>query len=322
MRTILILVFLTFSVAPIFGQSLEELNTMKAEKEAILAERSAAAAEIQAEVDAINAKIKALPGWEKGLVGIVGFDFNGNNSWFANANPDSKSNGLGLGLSGHANYDQAKYFWNNMATINLKRVVTDLNNGSESTEAVSDVLDISSLFGYKLSDKLSVSAEARYSSTVFNFNDPGKLVAGLGISWLPFAGHVVTILPLAYEKNWPGEFISAPGAKIGATLVRKIGEKISWSSNLNAFIPYSGGTTTLTGPTLMEDVEFSAGEIVNWTWLNGFSTTIWKGIGLGLNVGLRQDRQIAESAFYSTTDVRIDKNPLQMFYTFGISYAL
>ena len=315
-------IFSILVFSAILGQSNGELYAQRKEKQAELAEKEAEMAKVKAELDAVNAQIAALPGWDFGINALLGMDFSGNRQWYAIPNPNSKSNGATVGFGIQLNYDQPKYFWNNLFNANINRVVTQLVKDGEELESVNDALSISSLFGYKLSKKISLSAEAKYSSTVLNFNDPGKLVVGAGITYTPFANHFVSIHPLAYEKNWPGELISAPGAKLAAFYKRKIGEKIQWNSIFNAFASYSGGTMTLTGPNQSEEVELSAGELFNWTWINGFNTSLWKGIGFGLNIGLRQDRQIAARAYYNINEERIGNNPLQAYYTLGLSYSL
>lgn len=52
----------------------------------------------------------------------------------------------------------------------------------------------------------------------------------------------------------------------------------------------------------------------NWTWINGLTTSV-KGIGLGLDFGLRSNRQEAEAAGLSD-------NPLQTYWVFGVTYGL
>ena len=315
------LLILTLTIS--FGasaQTLEELQSMQAEK-------SAAIGALQAELDKINAQIDAIPmGWKTGGVGIIGANFAGNDNWFAIENPYSSSIGYGLNASAFANRDEEKYFWNNLLNFNIQQVNNKIKDGPDGEEteleATTDALDLSSLFGYKLSSKWAVSAEGKYSTSVMQFNDPGKLVASAGATWTPIANLVVLIHPLGFEVNFPGELVSAAGAKIGATYAANILPNVAWSSNLSAFVPYSGGDGEFTDNNdEVQTVEYGAGDIMNWTWINGFSTTIWKGIGVGLNVGLRQDRQIADKYQFSFDGSESD-NPLQVYYNLGLSYTL
>ena len=130
-------------------------------------------------------------------------------------------------------------------------------------------------------------------------------------------------------------YVSSAGAKIGATYAAKIIKGVAWTSNLSAFVPYGKGTGTLKqfpvdddgdvlknkDPLASLDVDYSAGDLVNWTWINSFSTNIWRGIGVGLNIGLRGDRQLANQGFFQQEGKKTDDNPVQMYYTLGLSYT-
>ena len=54
----------------------------------------------------------------------------------------------------------------------------------------------------------------------------------------------------------------------------------------------------------------------NWTWVNGIGFNIWKGVGVGLELGLRKNKQEALAA------EKGDDNPLQSYYVAGVTYAL
>lgn len=350
MKNLLLSVIGLFCLSGLFAQdmmSVDELKSMKAEKEAALGA-------LQAEVDALDAKINTFPGWKVGGVGIAGFDLNGNNNWFQLGLPNSRANGLGLSLGAFANLDKEKFFWRNLGNVTLKSVNTTLDTSVDEDDQISisnitDNLDISSLAGYKLSDKWALSAEGKYISTVLNFNDPGKLILSAGATWTPIQNLVVIIHPLGYEFNFPGDsFVSSAGAKIGATYAAQILPGVAWSSNLSTFIPYSGGDGTLQAFGLAPDfdasapaftdsvlgsdaIAYEAGDLFNWTWINSFSTSLIKGIGLGLNIGLRQDRQLSNQAQYNSSlnrnadgtsnfDFGGADNPIQLYYTLGLSY--
>ena len=133
------------------AQTLEELKAQKAEKQTQIDA-------LAGEVGAIQGQIDAFPGWKVGGVGTLGFNINSNNNWYAIANPNSSSNGLGLGFTGFANLDEDKFFWRNGLNINLNRVSTfgDKDDKATQSVALADLLDFASLFGYKLNDKLAV----------------------------------------------------------------------------------------------------------------------------------------------------------------------
>ena len=321
-RLSLLLVALICAIGTLSAQTLEELEAMKAEKQAAYEALKAPADAAKAEVDAIASQIANLPGWRFGGMGVVGFDLSGNDSWYAISNPFATSRAYGLSAALSANLKQDKYFWNNLLNFNFAQSFTKPDEDADEVEAITDALDFSSLFGYNLSPKWAVSAEARYLSTALQFNDPGKLVASAGVTWLPIDNMVVIIHPIGYEKNWPGELVSATGAKIGATYSTNIVKNVAWTSNLTAFVPYAGGEATYVDNSDAEVLlDYGAGDLVNWTWINGFSTTIWKGIGVGLNVGLRQDKQLADK-FQIEADGTESDNPLQLYYNFGLSYTL
>ena len=320
MRIVTLLIICLALTSGLTAQTLEELNAMKAEKESAIGA-------LQGELADINAQIDAIPmGWKFGSVGIIGLDFAGNDSWFAIDEPFTSSVGYGLNVSAFANHDGDKVFWNNLLTFNIQNVNNTIQDGPDGDkteiEATTDALDLASLFGYKLGSKWAVSGEAKLSTTLLNFLEPGKLVASAGATWLPISGLTVQIHPLGYEKNWPGELVSAAGAKVGATYGGSIFSKIAWSSNLSLFMPYSGGDAEFTNNNdEVVMVTYESSDILNWTWINGLSTTIWKGIGVGANIGLRQDRQLADRFQYGFDGTASD-NPIQVYYNVGLSYTL
>lgn len=326
-------------------ETLEELKAMKADKKAAIGA-------INSEIADLDKKITGFPGWSIGGVGILGLDLNSNSDWYAINSPNSASNGYGITASAFANKNTDGYFWRNLLTANIKKTTTTLNTSladdvdGNKVSATVDALDISSLYGKKINDKWAISAEGKYITTILsNFNNPGKLTLSAGATWLPIDNMVVLIHPLAYEFNFPGDFVSIPGAKVGVTYAAEIIPGVSWTSNLSAFIPYGGGDGTLnefpladdstlldpkfnTGATPLSslDVNYSQSGLTNWTWINGFSTTIIKGIGVGLNVGLRKDAQIANQWQYQrsqTYDPNIESNnPVQVYYNLGLAYTL
>ena len=307
------------------AQSLEELKAMQADKKA-------AATALMAEADGLQKQINEFPGWKFGGLGIVGLDISDNNGWYALPQAYSKQNSIGLGFTAFGNYDAPKLFWRNGLTLNVKNQKSKNFADDTEVEAITDALLINSLGGYKLTSKWALSAEAAYNSTLFNFNDPGQLTISAGATWLPIKDLVVVIHPLGYQFNFPsGDFTSSPGAKIGATYTSEIFPGVSWNSSLNAFIAYSGGDVTRTIGGVEVAQEYSTGDLTNWTWLNGFGFNIWKGIGVGLNVGLRGDRQLVDNyaalsandngATYLDPDLKLGDNPIQFFYNLGLSYG-
>ena len=344
MKNFILTILLGFvGLAAVNAQTIDELKAMKAEKQA-------AVDALAAEVAALDKQIYEFPGWKVGGVGLAGFNLLANNNWYALGTPNSQNTGLNISLGAYANNDQPKYFWRNLLNANIARsaAFTDRNFDNTKTVALLNGLDLSSLFGYKLSEKLAISAEGKWTSSILEFdpkndgvlddeynlafNAPGQLTVSAGVTWTPIANLVVLVHPLGYQKNWPGDLISAAGAKIGASYAAEIIPNVSWTSNLSAFVPYGGDATvshkSLAGDVI-GDVAYVAGDLVNWEWLNGFSTSIWKGVGVGFQIGLKQNKQQADGGIlrlnntdpetYPDTDTT--ENPFQSFYTLGLSYT-
>lgn len=153
---------------------------------------------------------------------------------------------------------------------------------------------------------------AEYRTTIIkNFNDPGYLDLGVGITWTPIENLVVVVHPLNYNFVFADNdaiFESSLGAKVVANYNRSFGG-LKFNSNLSAFMSY-------------EDSDLS-----NWTWINSLSYTVWKGIGLGFELGLRDSKQEALNYALGQWDGtgtapdfdNVD-NAVQVYTTFGLSY--
>jgi hypothetical protein len=74
---------------------------------------------------------------------------------------------------------------------------------------------------------------------------------------------------------------------------------------------------------------YSNGDLSNWTWVNSFGYTLWKGIGLGFEFGLRNNKQeglanaLAQvpAALPTPSFDNLD-NKLQSYWLFGLNYSL
>lgn len=326
MKKIILFLLVALFTIDLGAQTVEELKAMQAEK-------SAAAAALQAEADALQGKIDAFPGWKLGGLGVIGFNLFKNNAWYAIRQAHSSQNSIGLGFTAFANYDQNKVFWRNGLTINMTQTNSQESENSAEVEAIADKLGINSLAGYKLTDKIALSAEASYISTVLNFNNPGSLTISAGVTWLPIQDLVVIIHPIGYQINFPdADFNSAPGAKIGATYTREIFRGVKWNSALSAFMSYGTGDIKTAVPVVVDG--YSTGDMSNWTWENGLAFNVWKGIGVGLNLGLGGNKQLVDAyrTFVNpddatdiydpaTDDSAGEDNPLQWYYNAGLSYS-
>ena len=298
---LLLLVLICFSVN---GQSAEELKAEQAPKKAKIAE-------LQGEINALQAKINAIPGWRKGAFGTIGASLSGFDNWYSRTAPNSSAGNIGVTVNGFANLIQDKFFWRNSAAINLGWVKLDNEaiSGDEDFETATDVFTISSLYGRRLNKKWALSALGEYRTTIIdNFNDPGFLDLGVGMTWTPTERLVVVIHPGNYNfifSRGESVFSSSLGAKIVADYTATY-HKLNVKSNLSVFQSYIGGN-------------FS-----NWTWTNSFGYTLWKGIGVGFELGLRDNKQEAlNNAKISNGNTTFDSvdNKIQSYWLFGISYA-
>ncbi|MHB0753643.1 DUF3078 domain-containing protein [Polaribacter sp. M15] len=298
---LLVLVGISFSIN---AQTAEELKKEIAPKKAQISK-------LQGEVKALQSKIDALPGWRKGAFGTIGASLSGFNNWYARNAPNANAGNIGITINGFANLIEKDFFWRNSGTINLGWVKLDDKSidGDEDFDTATDVFTISSLYGKRFNKKWALSALGEYRTTIIdNFNNPGYLDLGAGVTWTPTSHLVVVMHPGNYNFVFSsGEtvFESSLGAKVVADYTNKY-KGLSVKSNLSIFQSYDSG------------------DLSNWTWTNSFGYTLWKGIGLGLEVGLRNNKQEAlnnarvdnPAETFATVD-----NKLQSYWLFGLSYA-
>ena len=297
-KNLLLSAFFMFAITFGFSQTKEELEAQKAEKQA-------EADKFQGEANALQAQIDALPGWRKGAFGTIGGNLSNFNNWYAQGFPNNQSGNIGVTLNAFANKIEEKYFWRNSLTANLNWLKFDNTDDDLDAdfEPTTDVFNISSLYGYKLSDKWAVSALGEYRTTLLdNFNDPGFLDVGVGATWTPIENLIVVIHPLNYNfvfADNDAAFDSSAGAKIVADYTRQIGA-INFKTNFSTFQSYKDG------------------DLSNFTWTNSFSYTLWKMIGVGFDFALRSNKQ--EAANFQGVDLADADNKLQSYYTIGLSY--
>ena len=301
LSTLFLLIFVSFSAN---AQTAEELEKEQAPKKAKIAK-------LNDEVKALQAKIDALPGWRKGAFGTIGGSLSGFNNWYSRTAPTASAGNIGITVNGFANLIEEDFFWRNSAAVNLGLVKLDVDgvSGDEGFETATDVFTLSSLYGKRFNKKWALSGLAEYRTTIIdNFNDPGYLDLGAGITWTPTNNLVVVMHPGNYNfvfSSGDTVFESSLGAKIVADYTKKYG-KLSVKSNLSIFQSYK------------------TADLSNWTWTNSFGYTIWKGIGLGFELGLRNNKQEAlnnakiadANADFSSVD-----NKIQSYWLFGLSYA-
>lgn len=293
-----------------FGQTLEELKEAKKQKEDSVSA-------IEGRISTLKAQIDEYPGWKVGAFGTIGGSLSQFNNWYAQGFPNNSAGRIGITINPYAKLDREKYFWYNTAQVNLGWVKFDDKDDPTDDDGFkesNDVFNLQSLYGYSLSEKLFASALLEYRSTILNnFNDPGYLDLGVGITWKPISQLTVVVHPLNYNfvfSKGDSVFDSSFGAKVLATYERKIGG-LDYKSNFSAFQSYKSSNLS------------------NWTWTNVFSYKVWKNIGLGFEFGLRDNKQealnFALSNFDDTSgdpDPTFDNidNKLQTYWLLGLSY--
>jgi hypothetical protein len=293
------------------SQSLEELKSMRDEKSKIASEKQKEADAIKAELASLESKITVLSGWNKGVFGGVGFNLNNSNNWATNSIKKSAAAAFSGALNGFANRQADKFFWNNSGVLNLGYLKFDnksIPNDNSKFQRNTDVLRLASLYGRKLNKWVALSALGEYSSSMFNFNDPGIADLGVGFTLTPVQNLVVVVHPInyhfAFSDNAGVESTSALGAKIRADYARKFKGGISWASTLTSFLPYQSAAVDQPG-------------LFEYTWLNTIGFNLWKGIGVGFTLGLRK----ADFETWGNEKLEEKTGVTQSFNTLGLSYA-
>ena len=305
----LLIVLLIGQVA--FAQTTEELQQMKEEKSAELTKLKGELDELTGKVDALKGEVASLtdqltpyPRWDKGVLGTLGMNFSNFNDWLLRDQPNTSAVNIGFSSTAFVNGDFEKSFWRNNLTLTLGWLKFDDKDNPDDVDdfqVSADAFNVTSLFGYKLSDKIAISTLGEYRTSILEdrFNNPGYLDLGVGATWTPIQDLVVVVHPLNYNfvfSDSDFDFQSSLGAKVVADYTRAITKGVNWKSNLSAFLSYEGS------------------DLSNWTWVNGISTAV-KGIGIGLDVGLRSNQQEANAAMLSD-------NPLQTYWILGLTYAV
>lgn len=301
------LAFLTFLVSS--AQTLDELKAEKGVKNDSIAAIEGRIADIQSQID-------TFPGWKIGAFGTIGANLSSFNNWYSQGSPSNSSGNIGITVNAFANLDREKFFWKNSGIANLQWVKLDnkdIATDSEDFNGTADVFTITSLYGYKLSDKFAISALGEYRTSIINnFNDPGYLDLGVGATWTPIENLIVVIHPLNYNFVFAENddvYESSAGAKIVADYTRKFG-KLNFKSNFSTFQSYKNSNLS------------------NFTWINSLGYTLWKGIGLGFEFGLRGNHQEALAHELAQTPppavtptFENTDNDLQTYWLFGLNYS-
>ena len=298
----ILIVLFSFSVN---AQTTEELKKEQAPKKAEIEK-------LQGEINALQAKIDALPGWRIGAFGTVGGNLSGFKNWYSKTEPNSSAGNIGITINTFANLIKDDFFWRNSLGVNVGWVkIDDKDDPSDSAnfETATDVFTVSSLYGKRLNKKLAFSVLGEYRTTLLdNFNNPGYLDLGAGLTWTPTKNLVAVIHPGNYNlvfSKAASIFESSLGAKIVADYTKKYG-KLSVKSNVSVFQSYR------------------TSDLSNWTWTNSFNYKLYKGIGVGFELGIRENKQeTLNNALITDIDATFDsiENKLQSYWLLGMSYA-
>lgn len=317
-KALFTLLALTSWAVSLPAQEIDQLKAQKAEKEAQMASLRAEISDLNAQI----AKLQGPAGWQFGSTGTLGLNFSSFNNWVSTDAPNTFASTIGFTGSAFANLDTEKSSWRNSAQLNVAKTKldTDTNDNVDADyETSADAFGISSLYGFKLSPKWAVSALAEYRTTFLsNFNNPGFLDLGTGATWTPVNSLVVVFHPLNYNfvfSESGASYNSSLGAKIVADYSRQLPKGIAWKSNLSTFLSYQ------------DMPNFS-----NWIWTNSFSLKLWKGIGVGFELGLKNNKQEAynyklrtdglDPENFTIGDLSNDDNPLQTYWLLGFTYKL
>ena len=298
MKTYLVLLICMFITSIGFSQTLEELQTMKADKEASIASLSGELADI-------DGKIASMPGWKKGSFGTIGFNLSNFNNWVTKANPNSSATNILGSFNAFANQLEDKFFWRNSLNLAVgwQKLIIDntVDNVNSNFEQTTDALVISSLYGRKLNDIVAASGLGEIRTTVLNnaFN-PGYLDLGVGVTLTPSPPLVIVIHPLNYNFVFAKDDVayqSSLGAKLVADYSNEIYPGVNFRSNVSSFLSYK---------------DFD--NLSNFTWTNSLGFTAFKGIGIGIEYAVRANKQETNAAGSDKVN--------QNYWVIGLTYSL
>jgi len=304
MKKAILLLTLILSIGLINAQTKEDLLAEKA----IYTD---SIKKLQKKADALQSEVDNLPGWRFKTFGTIGGSLSGFNNWYSKETPNSSVGSFGININSTADLIQDKFFWKNATNINISWLKFDDKDDdldSDKYEVATDIFTLSSLYGHKLSEKFAISALGEYRSTlVQNFNNPGFLDLGIGATWTPLKNLIIVIHPLNYNfvfSRGDNVYESSFGAKIVADYSKDFGN-FNVKSNLSMFQSY-------------KSADYS-----NYTWTNSLAYTVWKGLGLGFDFGLRKNKQEALNYNLETDpDATFDNidNKLQSYWLFGLNF--
>ena len=300
-----ILFALIFSSGFLIAQkvNIDELKAKIAEKTAIAKQKQGEVDVLKSEIATMKKQIDHASSWRFNSSGVLGFTLAGFQNWVKQTNPNSQVSNISGIFKGSAIIEKPKYFWRNEGIINVGWQKLVLNSeetpkDEQKYNNVADIFSIVSLYGYKLNKDFALSALGQYNSSIVNnFNNPGILDVGTGITWTPhnIPNFVFSVHPLNYHivfQKGNLETQKALGAKVFASYFTNIYKGVKWSTDFTGFLEYGKSD-----PSLNE-----------YTWNNTLSLPSFHGIGIGIGFGLRNSA--------------LESDKLQSYYNIGLSYNL
>ncbi len=307
MKKIIFLVVIMMFGTLLFAQEKRDAETIKKE----LSEVKEQISKLQGKAKVLQTEMDGLPGWKLGAFGTLGISSSQFKKWYSNTKPNLIEGYINITQNAYARLNREKFFWMNALDIQLswkQSYDQDKDTKDKGLELKTDIFKLTSLYGYKLSEKFALSSLIDYRGTfVEDFADPSFLVLAVGLSWSPIDKLYVVANPLGYEfifSNSEKDYQSSMGAKFLINYTHRIG-KLNLHSDFTAFLSY-------------KSTDYS-----NWTWKNTLSYNLWDFIGIGFNFGLRQNKQeVFNNKLTNYPSLKDTDNTLQYFWTFGLSYTL
>lgn len=289
-------------VEQLFTVKSQELDSLKQHLKAVTIHTDS----LTKEVAKLKDIITPYPRRKFGLFGTGGLNLSTFSSWLSKDQPNTVAANIGFTVNGLLEIQQEKYFWNNAFNNNLGWLRFDDKDNPDDESAfqvASDAFNFTSLYGWKINRVLALSVLTEYRTSLLNgtLNNPGYLdLGGAGVTWTPAPNFKAVFHSLNF--NWVfskagSSYESSLGAKVILDYAQQFNSILAWKSNLSVFTSY-------------EDIQ----ELSNWTWINHFSTAV-KGIGVGLDIGLRNNPQEAVAR-------KLKDNPLQFYWVLGVTYGL
>ncbi len=218
--------------------------------------------------DTVPAKPDSLIFWKQGVKMNINLQQVGLTNWAAGG---ESSFAVGAVVEGHINYEKGEVVWENLAKIGYG--VIRNGGGGNRFEKTDDLLDLSSKYSQKFSEKVLMSTAINFKTQmdegvrienagtdtenrvlISDFMSPGYLQASLGLSYRDSKTFTTTIAPftgrftfvLNEELSEAGAFGIDPGDKIRSEAgiswtggyKKDVWENVKFQTNFNLFSNY------------------------------------------------------------------------------------